>query len=646
MATGVGEPPLRSDESVLCPRCGASNPPGTITCHQCGQDLRLVARAVRLRGAASRRARQRPQWLLPAAAIVLITLLALLGWWQNDRRQRAEQVALQHYLNGVWASEVGRWDIAAAEFEAAGEFRDAAQRQEQAEASLGQVEERYREALFLRGAGRPWDAAFLLQQVVTVIPDYELAREYLVESRRLMGPLVLFRRMANVLLSDATEVVLATAERGEETTLAQQLAEGVNARVSPDGQWLVYEALDNSRSSLWLAEVATGEQVSLVESSEDSWAQWSPTGSHLLYGWEGEQGWSVFLHGPTTGKSRRLLRGADIAAGDFSPQGSWFTLWERRSNQWSLFLGQTESDDAPAKLVERADSIGRVDWADDEAQVAFGHFLDGFWHLYTIEPGAGTPREVTPGVDYAWIAYRPEGDALALWRWDEQVGTLSVANREEGQERELLRGPADSWARWSLDGRWLAAGEWNGRSWRLHLWDMLEAPDSPVTLADETNEVEAIFAGDSQRLLYRVWRGERWTVTARDLTSGEESVLLADVPSAQARWAPDGEHVLLWWTEAPSDEVPDPVGGTLAVAEAATGRRITLSGELAAAQGAFSRDGSKMALAMQPVGSTASTWVVNPDGSGLLELDPQSYRVYWASAPWEFGPRLPGGIQN
>lgn len=643
MATGVDEPPLRSDESVSCPRCGAFNPPRTIACYQCGQDLRLVMRAVQQRQTDTASPPRRAASLRVAFGLgtALAVLLAALVGWQSFQRGRAEQAALEHYLNGVWAAEVGRWDVAEAEFEAAGIFRDAAQRRAQAEANLHQVEDRYRDALTARADGRPWDAAFLLQQVVKVIPDYESAQRFLEDARRRVGPVLFFRRVANALAADGTEVVLATADGGAEQVLAKALAEGVDARLSPDGRWLVYEALDNSQSSLWLTEIATGQQVALVESSRDTWARWSPDSNQLLYGWEGEQGWSVFLRGLATGKGRRLLRGADIATGDFSPKGSWFTLWERRRNEWSLFLGETESEVGPARLVEDADSIGRLDWAPDDEQLAFGYFLDGRWYLYRLEPGKALPSELAPGAEYAWAAYQPEGDAFALWRWQEPLGTLSIVSRKSGQERELLRGPADAWTRWSADGRWLAAGEWNGRNWRLHLWDMHEALESPITLTDEADEVEALFAGDSRHLLLRVWRNDQWTVAVRNLESGAESLLLADVPFAQAQWVADDAHVLLWWNEAPSVENPAPMGGSLAVAEAATGRRITLSEGLNAVQGSFARDGSKMALTLQPVGSTASVWVANLDGSGLLELDPRSYRVYWSTIPWEFGPPLP-----
>lgn len=568
----------------------------------------------------------------------MLTLLVagVLGWntWQS---QRTQQVAQQHYLNGVWAAEVERWDRAVEEFAAAGSFRDAPQRRAQAEASLNQVQERYREALTEWEAGRPWDAAYLLRQVLVVLPDYQEAQRYLDEARHALGSLLLVRRTPGVAEEDAATVVLATADLGNEQRLAEGLTQAGNASFSPDGEWLTYEAVDGGLSTLWLVEVATGNQQALVEQALDFRSHWSSDGSRLLVGWQGTQGWHLSLRTLADGSERILSRGADFAVGEFSPHTRWVTVWERRGNQWSLLLGKSEGKEALITVVPQADSIGLLEWASDEGQLAYGFFQNGEWRFYVAPPGTTESPEIAPGADYAWVSFRPHHETFAIWRWQKQIGTLALATGE--MERELLRGAADAWVRWSPDGRWLVVAAWNGRTWELSLWpiSVTGSPGEPILLAEGVDDADALFAEAQARLLYRLWQGGRWNLMVRDLSSGESHTLLAETLDAHGRWTPDGNHVLLWWLDPPSEGAA-PSGGSFALGDARTGRRLLLTPPTTFVQGGFARDGSKMAFATQ--GAESRTWVANPDGTGLLELDRQSYRIYWATAPFEFGPRI------
>lgn len=594
-----------------------------------------MAHAVRQR---RRPGRVSPRLLTLGGSGVLTLLVAgVLGWnsWQS---QRTEQVALHHYLNGVWATEVERWDRAVEEFAAAGSFRDAPQRRAQAEANLNQVQERYHEALGEWEAGRPWDTAYLLRQVLVVLPDYQEARRYLEEARRAIGSLMLVRRTPGLAEEDAATVVLATADLGEEQRLAEGLTQASNASFSPDGSWLTYEAVDGGLSTLWLVEVATGTQQPLVEQVLDFRTHWSSDGSRLLVGWQGAQGWHLSLRTLADGSERILSRGADFVVGEFSPRTHWVTVWERRGNQWSLLLGNSQDKEPLTTVVPQADSIGLLEWAGDEAQLAYGFFHNGQWRFYVAPPGTADATEVAPGAEYAWVSFRRGHEGFALWRWQAQIGTLALVTGDA--ERELLRGAADAWVRWSPDGRWLVVAEWNGRTWQVALWpiSITGEPGERILLAEGVDDADALFADGQPHLLYRVWQEGRWSLMVRDLPSGESHTLLAETLDAHGRWTPDGNHVLLWWLDPPT-EGEAPPSGRFAVGDARTGRRLLLAPTTTSVQGGFARDGSKMAFATQGA-SESRAWVANPDGTGLLELDRQSYRIYWATAPFEFGPRL------
>ncbi|MDQ4075244.1 MAG: hypothetical protein M3220_03240 [Chloroflexota bacterium] len=640
-----------SEQQLFCPRCGTANPADAEGCRQCGQDLRLVARALRQRNTQS--TSHGFQWRgIASSIVVVLLLLAFMGAWQryeqNQRRQQAEESRLQHYLSGVSAAEMERWDLAIEEFEAAGDYRDAPQRLEQARASFGRVQERYDEALDAWRAGRPWDAAFLLEQVVAALPDHRAAQHYLERAREQVGSIVVVRQTPNVPLEDASTVVMASATLGEQRVLASEVFEGADASFSPDGHWLVYEVLDEGQVALQLVEVTSGDPILLAGRAEDTWARWSPDSHYLLYGYEGEQGWSVFLRSLAEAHTRRLIDRADLATGDFSPQGGWITLWERRSNQWLFQVARTGVNEPPEVLVAQADSIGVQDWSEDEQRLAYGFLSNGRWQLYLTALPGGPTQEVAPGSDDGWLRFRPGTTHFVLWHAQEQSGTLTLwMDRQKTQA--LLQGAVNAWARWSADGRWLATSEWNGRTWQLKLFRMGESelPAVPITLASGVEEWDILFSPGSRYLLYRTFLDGLWSVTVRDLETEEEHLLLTDAVMAQGHWAPDGEHVLLWWVASPEPGKKPVVSsaGTLAVAEADTGQRLTLRQEVSAVQGAFSRDGSKMGLAVQPVSGSATVWVSNPDGSELLELDRDGYRIYWARMPFQFGPRAPRAIR-
>ncbi len=577
-----------------------------------------------------------------AGALIILLLFLLLGVRQYRQMQEARTEArlLQHYLNGVWAMEVKRWDRAAAEFEAAGTFRDAPDRLAQSREQLNQVEARYEEALALAHEGHPWDAAYLLNQVVAVLPDYREALPLLERMRGQLGPIVLARHDTALPLQDSTSLLLATAALGQEFPLAEGVTIAVDAVFSPDGAHLLYEVLDDGLSALWLVEVASGRQRVLAERAQDIWAWWSPDSQQVLYGFEGEGGWSVLLRTLASGAERPLIQGADLATGGFSPRGGWVTLWERRSNEWRLHRMETANASQPVTLVERADSIGLQEWSEDEQQLAYGFLLNGQWRLYLSSPADATAQEIAPGTDYAWVRFRPRYEGWVLWQSQAQLGRLLLRSPYPPGERDLLRGPLNAWARWSPDGRWLATSGWNGRTWQLELWQVSESGQlvESAPLASEVEEWEVLFSPDSRRLLVRTFRGGRWAISVRDVDTLDERLLLADATVAQGHWTPDGSHVLLWWAAAEASQAA-PTHGTLAVAEAATGRRITLRQQVSAVQGSFSRDGSKVGLAMQQAGGASSAWVLDPDGSDLLELDRNTYQLVWASAPFHFGPR-------
>lgn len=629
----------RSQRTLFCPRCGTANPAKATTCRHCGQDLRLVAAAV------SRRRlpvpRRRAQVGIALLVLVLIVAGGLLVWRTAQIREEARQEAqINHYLNGVWAAEVGRWDLAAAEFAAAGDYRDAPERRAEAEQRLGQVEERYRSARDALDRGQAWQAAFALFQVVQALPNYRDAATMLARGRAELGPTLLFRALG----PDTSQVILSTPEGGQQQALNDQPGLAADAEFSADGRHVLFEIIRQERSDLWLQHLtADGEPVAggrqlLVRQAKDAWGRFSSDGHWILFAWWGDSGWNLATIPASGGEPTRLLGPVDFVAGAFGPTSAQISFWAREDTRWRLGLAAPGTN-STHDLIPDADQFGTLEFSPDGRALLYSYARAGEYHLRLRVLESGDTVELAPGAESAWARSSPDGRHLLLWVWKNHLGRLLLTDAQGRAQRELVSGAADAWGEFSPDGRYIVYGIGNGRTWRVVL---AEADGSTETvLAEAVDDAQASFAPKGRWLLYNLWRNGGWELVLRDLNDASERVLVGEATFATAQFEPDNEHVLVWYIAADQD------AATLAVAEAVSGRRIALAQNLTAAAGAFARNGQTLAAALQPAtGAAASVFVANADGTGLVEFDPSSYRVYWSRAPFAFGPRPPRPSSN
>lgn len=629
----------RPQRTLFCPRCGAANPAKATTCRHCGQDLRLVAAAVSRRRLAMPRPRR--ALVVVVALLVLVLATGLVAWRVAQMRQAARHEAqITHYLNGVWAAEVGRWDLAAAEFAAAGDYRDAEERRAEAERRLSQVEERYRGALDALDRGKTWQAAFALFQVTQALPNYRDATTVLAQARAELGPLLLFGGMG----PDDTRVILSTPEGGEQQPLNDQPGLATDAEFSADGRHLLFEIIHDERSDLWLqqldaeATAVPGGRQLLVAQAKDVWGRFSPDGQWVLFAWWGHSGWNLATVPASGGEPTRLISNADFVAGAFGPNSDRISFWVREDTYWRLGL-TTPTSNRVQELEPAADQFGILEFSPDGRIILYGYARDGRYHL-KLQPVAGSEAiEPAAGAEFAWARVSPDGERLLLWVWQEHLGRLLLTDLQGRRQRELVNGAADAWGEFSPDGRQIVYGVWNGRTWRIILADADGSGE--MVLAEAVDDAQASFAPKGRWLLYSLWSAGGWELVLRDLNDASERVLVGEARFASAQFQPDNEHLLVWYIPTGQD------AATLAVAEAVSGRRIALAQNLTAAAGAFARNGQTFAVALQPAtGATASVFVANADGTGLLEFAPNSYRVYWARAPFAFGSRLPRPPSN
>jgi acylaminoacyl-peptidase len=152
--------------------------------------------------------------------------------------------------------------------------------------------------------------------------------------------------------------------------------------------------LDRARSSLWLMDVASGQQRPLITGSGSYFSpRWSPRGERLAYLASGEDGLELRI--------RYLVDGADFRVAQLfeSPRSiTWSPDGERLA--FTMFVpGETPSF---AKAPQAPES---AKWADpvrvfDDLVYRFdgqGWLEEGASHVFVVSADGGLPRQITKG---------------------------------------------------------------------------------------------------------------------------------------------------------------------------------------------------------------------------------------------------------
>ena len=187
------------------------------------------------------------------------------------------------------------------------------------------------------------------------------------------------------------------------------LSAASDAQISLDGRTVAYVRrsadimTDKARSSIWLINVATGEQRPLVAGTGDHFSpRWSPDGKRLAYASTAEGGApQLFVRWMDTGQTVRVTGLPDSPqAIAWSPDGRRLAYLLNVPDE-SPKLGSAPPKPEGATWAKPLEIIDKVTYRADGS----GYIKPGFDHIFMVDADGGAPRQLTFG---AWHDGAPE----------------------------------------------------------------------------------------------------------------------------------------------------------------------------------------------------------------------------------------------
>ena len=278
--------------------------------------------------------------------------------------------------------------------------------------------------------------------------------------------------LALTLLGSASPILAAPADAPNPIFTGADLfslSRASDVQISPDGRQIAYVRLandvmtDRSAASIWLVDVATGQQQPLATTGGASSPRWSPDGKRLAYVAAGDGGApQLFVRWMASGASARIT-----GLPDSSDSITWSHDGRRIAYVMTipdegLALGKAPPKPEGAKWAEPLQVIDKVTYRADGA----GYLKPGWDHIFVVDADGGAPRQLTFGAwnDSGPLSWSPNGRSILFsavrkgdWQragQDSDIQSLDVAS--DHLTALTSRNGPDQNAIFSPDGRQIA----------------------------------------------------------------------------------------------------------------------------------------------------------------------------------------------
>ena len=197
------------------------------------------------------------------------------------------------------------------------------------------------------------------------------------------------------------------------------LEQAQDPQIRPDGLAVAYVRAsqdimtDDTRRSIWLADVNTGAQTPLVAGPGAAFTpRWSPDGGRLAYVSTAEGRPQLYVRWMASGATARI---ADL------PQSPGDLAWspDGRTIAFSML-----TPDDPPKLGSPIAKPDGAKWADPLVVIdsvtyradGEGYLKPGFSHIYVVSADGGAPRQLTFGSfnERGELSWTPDGRYLII----------------------------------------------------------------------------------------------------------------------------------------------------------------------------------------------------------------------------------------
>ena len=271
-----------------------------------------------------------------------------------------------------------------------------------------------------------------------------------------------------------SQLALAAPAEGPDATFSGKdlfgLTVASDPQISPDGRQVAYVRLtgdimtDRAMPTIWLIDVATGEQRPLVAGpGAHSQPRWSPDGKRVAYVSTADGGApQLFVRWMGSGTAARITGLPDSPSSiAWSPDGRRIAYVMTIPDE-GLTLGKAPAKPDGATWAAPLEVIDKVTYRLDGA----GYLKPGWDHIFVVDADGGAPRQLTYGAwnDGGPLAWTPDGRAILFstvrkgdWQRDVQDSDIYSLDVASGGLTPLTsrKGP-DGNAAISPDGRTIA----------------------------------------------------------------------------------------------------------------------------------------------------------------------------------------------
>jgi len=358
----------------------------------------------------------------------------------------------------------------------------------------------------------------------------------------------------------STDGMKKTTLRSLPSTMAFRLGKSWTRANPENAYFLIMDSSHNKGESAWLAQFGARWWEPPLQMSEIQLSMKMMTGMAFdrgtqrlfVLGGSGARG-SFVRFDPQTNGFREILPGIAGEYLDYSRDGQWIAFVNLAVGKESLWVSKADGSNM-RQLTSLPDNVQLPRWSPDGRQIAY-MFLkpDHPWRIYILELATGVAREASEGNDNQGApSWSPDGRFLVYGTVQCQPSHSCVIRRIDlstGKVQTLPGSEGLFTARWSPDGRWIAAMRleqhqvflFDVQTSRWHkLADAMEGTD--LSWSADSRYLYTNFGGPNARIeRIRATDGQRETVA--DLHS-QNMFNLAEVGDIGFSLAPDNSLIL------------------------------------------------------------------------------------------------------